>query len=190
MQLMYNINEISEIENALLRTAQLEYGKFFDNTNGLVSFSTDFYNEVDISFWLFMGFYAQVHNSLVLALISTLRKHDIQTNMMLRQALESVVLACYSAYNKDEKDFAQKNHEGLLVLDEKVLSKAYKWIETNYKTHYDKIKYMKNKINETSAHANILSVFNNAVFSHNNKIVTSFFDGNDEYLEHFIFMGY
>ena len=185
LQFMYNINEISEIENALLRTAPLEYGKFFDNANSLVSFTTDFYNKVDFNYWLFLGFSAQVQNSLFLAIISTLRRHDVQTNMMLRQALESVVLTCYSAYNKDENDFAQKTSEGLLILNEKVLNKTYKWLEANYKTHSDKIEFMKKHINETSAHSNILHVFQNTDLSQNRRIVTSFFDGNNEDMEHF-----
>ena len=182
---MYNIHEISEIENALIKTAPLEYGKFFDNANGLVSFTNDFYNQVDFNFWLFLSFSTQVQNSLFLALLSTLRRHDVHSNMILRQALESVALACFSAYNTDENDFAQKTPEGLLILNKKVLSKVYKWLEANYKIHSVKIEIMKKHINETSAHSNLLHVFRNTDFSIERKIVASIFDGNNVDTEHF-----
>jgi len=181
---MYNIIEISEIENALIKAASVEYGRYYENASSLVSLASDFFNKADFDFWVFLSLLSQVQNSLCLALLSTLRRHDVQTNMMLRHVLEAAVLACYSIHNKNEDNFAKQTSEGLLILNDKVRDKSYKWLESNYKSYSDKIKFMKDKINKTSTHANIMHAFYNTDFSSHRKIVVSIFDGNNEDIEH------
>jgi hypothetical protein len=185
---MYNLIEISEIENALVKSAAIEYGYYYENANSLVSLASSFFNKVDFDFWIFLSLQSQVQNSLSLALLSTLRRHDVQTNMMLRHALEACVLACYAVHSKNENDFVKQDPNGIVVLDTKVRKKANEWLETNYKSYSDRIKFMKEHINSTSAHANFKNAFINTDFSSQDKILINFFDSSNSDMEHFRIM--
>lgn len=106
--------------------------------------------------WIFISFLGKVHNSLLLALLATIRKHDVQTNMMLRQALESDVLACYALSEPVIESFTTEDQDGLLSSRKDVRTRAYKWLEEEYEDHSVKIKHMKDVINESSAHSDIM----------------------------------
>ncbi|MDD2218393.1 MAG: hypothetical protein PHW03_07205 [Eubacteriales bacterium] len=181
---MYNIQDISEMENALVISAPATYGKYFDNAYALVSFVQGFYGgSVATSKWIFLYFFNQLYNSLLLALLSTVRRHDVQAIMMLRQSLESVVFACYAAYNYKPEEFGEVLEDG--TLDAKKLhKKAYPWFESKYASHSVVIKSYKHKINEHYAHSNILLTLANTEVV-GNKIVSTFFDGSNEDPEHF-----
>jgi hypothetical protein len=176
----FRIEDLSNAENEIVKKAHENYGAVFDNANDLVSLTWEFPSEVDPEAWIFISFLSQVQKSLSLALLSAIRKHDVQTGMMLRYALESAVLACYALCNPHMDKFVRIDSDGVAQPKEEVLKKdAYKWIEKKYKTYSDKIKYMKGVINKSLAHANIILTTSNFDFLEP-EMKVSIFDKDDE----------
>lgn len=172
----FKIEYLSLTENKLVINAQRQYGHIFDNARNLVSLIWNFPKEVKREGWIFISFLSQVQKFLTLSLLSTIRMHDVQTNMMLRQVLESGVLACYALYNTKLESFGYINNStGLVHENTKATETAYKWLENNYKTYSDKIKYMKGKINELFAHSNMINTTNNFEFK-DSEMTVLFFD--------------
>lgn len=175
----FKIEDLSNAENEIVKKAHEDYGAVFDNANDLVSLTWDFLSNVDPKAWIFISFLSQVQISLSLALLSAIRKHGVQTDMMLRYALESAVLACYGLYNPNMNEFVRTDSDGVEHPNDKVRSKAYGWIEQRYKTYSGKIKYMKDVINASFAHANIFLTPSNFDFLES-EVKVSFFDKDDE----------
>ncbi|MBU3915638.1 hypothetical protein KKA14_08905 [bacterium] len=99
--------------------------------------------------------------------------------MMLRYALESGCLAGYALNNPNLDDFCYTDSSDCLYPKEKAKEKAYKWINNHFPSYSEKIKYMKDSINESFAHANILSAPKNYDSSETG-IRSLFFDRADK----------
>lgn len=175
----FKLEELSNAENELIKKAQLNYTYMFDNANNAVTFTWNFLSKVKPEAWIFVSFLSQVQKGLVLGLLSTLRKHEVQGFMMLRHVLESAVLACYGLYKPDLAEFGHIDSEGCAQVDEKAKDKAYKWIENNYSSFSKTIKFMKDTINKAFAHSSILLTPNTFEFEDNAMRVT-FFDKDDD----------
>jgi len=175
---------LSEAENELVRQAHKKFGKYFENAHNLVFLVRSFIADYKPDAFVFLLFLPQVTNSLFLSFISILRDHLVQHNHMLRHALESAVLAAYALCDTDVKHFGEINDKNILIQNDKVREMAYKWIETNYKNYSDKIKNMKDNINESYAHANILLTSANASFG-KRAYESSYFDKDLEYMNEY-----
>jgi hypothetical protein len=175
--MMKFIEELSKTEHTMVSSASENYGRFYNHAEEILKFLFAFIKSVDASAEVFIIFLSQIQKSLSLSTLSTVRQHDVQAQMMLRHALESAVLASYSLYERDIKKFADTNEQGYLFEIPGIKDKAYKWLEANYKTHNDKIRFMKTQvINKSTAHANIVSAFNNYDFEEQESIKITFFD--------------
>lgn len=182
---MISIEDLSETENILVNSASKEYGPIYENSRSLVLLMSEFIFKISRpEAWIFIGFLTQVQNSLYLALLSTIRRHDVQSLMMLRYSLESAVLACYALFDINPDNYAVIEPDDSLKIKGRVREKANRWLEANFKEHSGKIKYFKDVINDTSAHANFGPVFSNADFSKSEEIINHIFDDNLEDKEH------
>ena len=174
----YLITELSKHENRLIEEAPKEYGSIFENAHDLIFLTGNFIDRISPDGFVFSLFLPQVQKALTLSLLSCLRNHNVQFNMLLRYALESAVLAGYALKNINIDDFCFTDQQNCLYPKEKVKTKAYKWIEKDYPGYSEKIKFMKDTINESFAHANILSTSDN--FNFYGKVIKSeFFDKVD-----------
>lgn len=153
----FNIRKLPNKENTLVKEASKIYGVSFNNANKLVSLIWSIVSTSKATAYIFKFFLVQVQKSISLALLSAIRRHDVQCLMMLRQVLESAVLACYGLYETNSDVFGTLEPDGTLTVNENVKEKAYKWLEKNYKGYSDKIKFMKDTINEYAAHSNIVA---------------------------------
>jgi hypothetical protein len=171
----HQIIQLSEQENALIINAPTEYGNIFQNAHDLVYLTGHFISNIKPDGHVFSLFIPQVQKALTLSLLSCLRNHEVQLNMMLRYALESAVLAGYALNNPNLDDFCYTDSRNCLCPKEKAKDAAYKWINNNFPSFSDKIKYMKDSINESFAHANILSTPQNYSLS-KTEIRSLFFD--------------
>lgn len=169
------IKDLSETENEMVKKAYENYGNVFDNANKSVLLIWSFFSDVKPEAFIFISFLSQVRTSLSLALLSTVRRHDVQTHMMLRNALESAVLACYALYKTNWREFGNIDDIGCLQTNDNVLNNAYKWLGDKYKDFSDGIKSFKDIINELFAHANLAPAICNVNFSEL-KGETLFFD--------------
>lgn len=181
MELSVSINDLVSEEYELFYKAEDKYGESFVNALQLNTLLSIFVKSVSIDSYIFSLFYSQVKKHHTLALLSTSRRHHIQSMLTLRYVLESGVHAAYALVHPDEDKFVTKNDAGLLNSPNNLNDKSYKWIETNYSHHSKFIKFMKGEINERSAHSNLIQAFNN--FNLNGDLIeTPFFDIENTHL--------
>jgi len=174
----YSILDISEEEHKLVVTAREKYGEVFDTAHELVKFLTNFMESINRETYVFMSFLSLARKSLLLALLSTVRMHQVQTQMNIRQALEAGVKGAYALAFPDPERFAVKREDGTLEEKEDLVRCCYQWLEENYIEESNAIKALKKSINELFAHANIITTQNITEFS-NEKYLTTVFDKED-----------
>jgi hypothetical protein len=170
--------ELSKDEHLLVERAPSELGPDFVNAHDLVFFTWSFVSSVKPEAHVFSLFLSQVQKSLVLCLLSAVRDHDVQFHMMLRYTLENASIACYALFQTDHDAFYTTDEEDILYPKKKVNEKSYKWLKENYREHSDKIKNMKNIINDNFVHASILPTSKN-LYCSDNRIGNRFFDFHD-----------
>lgn len=99
------IARLNSLENDKLLEALEKYPAFFKLADDIVySLSREFVDSVRNENIIFLSFHSQVCTDLQLAGLSTLRNHDTQACLMLRHALESMVLAAYATIFKPGAD--------------------------------------------------------------------------------------
>ena len=169
---------ISQTEHDLVVNAATKYGAAFVNAHDLVMFSWNFLKKVGPDALAFTLFLSQFQKGITLSFLSALRNHEVQFNLMLRQVLEASALASYALHNPNVDDFGKPNADNCLFANRKVTGKAYKWLEKEYPMHSKSMKYMKDQINESYAHANILPASDSIQFELK-KIGSIFFNKPD-----------
>jgi hypothetical protein len=118
----------------------------------------------------------------MLALLSALRLHKVQTMMNLRQTLEAGAAAAYAIANPEIQNFVDVHEDGTLDPSKDLTVKRYKWLAANYPHASDVIKEKKELINNTTSHANIVTA--NQTFRVNESgdtVEAPFFDIEDDY---------
>lgn len=176
---MTGIQQLFELENELVAEAYEKFGEVLVNTDNLIILAGDFVGTVKLEGWLFISFFSQVLNALHLSLMSLLRQHMSQAQMILRYAIESSCLACYALYNYNRSDYLELDSRGAAVPKKGISSKAYKWLERKYPTFSEQLKFRKNMINEHYAHGGLFPAMKNYKFLQTGDMQSSFFDKED-----------
>lgn len=180
-----SFEQLAETEKELLLRAPERYGAFFYNAYNFVNLMNNLVKTVDDpNKYLFIAFLSQVKKHLTLALFSALRLHHVQKGLNLRQVLEASSWAAYAMAFKEKEKFCEKDTMGIVRVPKKLKEQKNLWLDGNFKIKSDEIKKMKEAINETVAHANIVYVFQNfkAGPAHTHGFQTLFFDFEDEYM--------
>ncbi|MCS7460362.1 hypothetical protein N0M98_09430 [Paenibacillus doosanensis] len=176
---MLTIEELSEIEHEEIISARSKYNNFFTNAKEIVEFTNQFldqYSNKQESYLFFM-FYSQMNISLKLAFLSIVRRHDAQTGMNIRYALETAVLAMYALKNPTIEEYYKES--GSAEELGKVKKAANNWFDTKYKEFSDNVKNLKVQLSNHMAHANLSQVINSFSLSGREGFETSFFDSED-----------
>lgn len=174
-----NIIEISKNEHDQVVNAANSYGPEFVNTHDLVVFCWSFLSSVKPDAFTFTLFLSQFQKSITLSFLSAIRDHEVQFNLMLRQALEAAALGGYALHNPNVDDFGKPDADNCLFVNTKIMEKAYRWLDKEYPKHSHSMKQMKMQINESYAHSSILSASDNIQYKAN-KIGSIFFDRHDQ----------
>jgi Mlc titration factor MtfA (ptsG expression regulator) len=95
----------------------------------------------------------------MLAVLSTVRLHKVQAMMNLRQAVEAGACAAYAIANPDHTHFVDADEHGILDPSQNVAKKRYRWLDQNYADASKAIQEIKDKINATTAHANLINAY-------------------------------
>lgn len=177
----FSLVDISETENKLIAEAKDKYGKVYENAENLVFLLWDFLKSAEADAWIFVSFLSQVQKFATLSLLSTLRHHNAQSLMNIRQIFEASVLATYSLHERDDKTYYYKDEHDVACVKEDAKGKAYKWLDENYKTHSDSIKNQKGTINSMWTHSSILLTPFNFELKSDQKFSTSLFDKEDDF---------
>jgi hypothetical protein len=103
--------------------------------------------------------------------------------MNLRQVLEAGACAAYAIANPNHEDFVDTDEHDLLDPSQKLAVKRYKWLEQNYPAGSTAIKEIKDGINVSTAHANLLTTHNTFRPKYEDGWFSApFFDIEDEHL--------
>lgn len=122
-----------------------------------------------------MNMYFRVRNLLVMSFMSIQRHENIQSYLVLRNALEATVLAGYiHACPNEFESFDQRD----IVFDpkKKLSNRARAWMEEGAKPYNKDIKRAKDDINRLFAHASVRSSFGNIRHDESGEIIASQFD--------------
>lgn len=178
----FSIENLSSQENELTKRAKQDYGKIFDNAHASVSLLWEFIDSVDKErTYMFMLFLSQVRKSVTLAMLSAIRRHEVQIYMMLRQALESACRAVYGLHFQNQEEFKKIiKHNTFEQVNDKIKNKCYPFIDTHYPHHSKIIKDWKDEINNMFSHANMTTAHSTFEYL-DDKIGNSFFDKEDDF---------
>jgi hypothetical protein len=145
------IGEIIESERWLVLAAPERYGDYYKHALDASMLMTSFVKSLDPDRFVFGRYHAWVKKHHLLALFSTVRLHQAQAAMDLRQVLEAGSLAAYAIANPDPSLFVTEDKNGLLNSSSKLTGKAYRWLDQNHLQSSRNIKELKDAINETTA---------------------------------------
>lgn len=177
----FSLTNISEEENILINEAKNKYGGVYNNAENLVFLLWDFLESVEADAWIFASFLSQVQKFAILSLLSTIRHHNAQSLMNIRQFFEAGILAAYSLHERNDTTYYYKDKNDVDYAKENVKGKAYQWLEKNYKSHSDSIKNQKEIINSMWTHSSILLTPLNFELKSDKKFLTSLFDKEDDF---------
>jgi hypothetical protein len=176
------IGEILDSEHEMALHAEEHYGEFYANANAFVALFGSFIKSIDRDRYIFAMFLSQARKHHMLALLSVVRLHHIQAMMDLRQVLEAGACAAYAIANTDPKDFADVDEQGILIPSQELTVKRYKWLDANFSAGSEAMKGMKEAINKSAAHSNIVYEHNNFQLGEGEQVFgTPFFDIEDDY---------
>jgi hypothetical protein len=131
---------------------------------------------------MFGGFFSLMKKHHMLALLSIVRLHKVQAMMNLRQVLEAGAAAAFAIANPDQEHFVKTDVQGLLDASPELSKKRYKWLDENYKERSASLKKIKEQINVSSSHANIISAHNTfRIEESGERAGAPFFDVEDDY---------
>jgi hypothetical protein len=175
------IEDIIESEHVMVLTAPQRYGEYYALARDMSAFLSFVVKSTDRDRAIFVRFLSQVKKHHLLAVFSTVRLHQIQAMMNLRQVLEAGACAAFAIANPEPTHFASTTPEGTLDTS-KNLKDAYKWLNKKFPQGSSNIQAMKERINSSTAHANIVYTQNNfRLGDSGNEFSTPFFDIVDEY---------
>ncbi|MBW4081275.1 hypothetical protein [Paenibacillus sp. S150] len=172
------IEYVSCSEHELIVNAREKYDDFLLFSEEAIILLTKSFVSVHPKCDVFLLFFSQIQKALTLSLLATIRKHDVQSSLMLRIALESSIYAGYALDKTNVFDFVNIDENGFAHENENVKKKALKWIDDNYNHFSITFKNYKDMINSSAAHSNILSAFNNFSIGIKDSITINLFDND------------
>lgn len=141
------------------------------NVEDLIALLSDVVTSEDKKAGTFYLLSGQVRNDLFLCLLSSLRRHETQSKLMKRQAIEISCLATYSLVEPEIDKFLGQDENGAKPI-QKTLDRSFKYVSNQFTAHSHRLKQIKDMINNFYAHG---SMFN----SLRNESHIGFFDKQD-----------
>jgi hypothetical protein len=154
------IGQIIDSERDMVLTAPQRYGKYYDTALQCSVLFTQFLKSIDPDRWVFGSFHALAKKHHTLALFSAVRLQKVQAMMNLRQTIEAGACAAFAIANPDHAAFVDTDEHGILDPSPGLAGKRYKWLNKNYPDGSTAIREMKQQINVSVAHANLISTHN------------------------------
>lgn len=175
--------EIIETEHQLAISAAERYSEYYKHAEATTSLISFFAKSVPQTLPIFARFWSQTKKHHLLALLSTVRLHQSQAMMDLRLTLEAAVCAAFAIVHTDPALFADTAEDGILDPSQALARKRYRWLDDNFPDASLYIKGHKHRINNATAHANIVST--HRIFAlQGREYILPFFDIEDEYYTH------
>lgn len=167
-------------EHEMVLDAEKRFGPHYLLAADATSILSTFVQKVHRKQRHFSLFLSHAKKHLVLALLSTLRQHQVQATMNIRQALEAGCVAAFALGNPDAQFYPSSEGENVFEYAEKHRATVYRWLDENFRSYSDVIKASKKNINVGTAHANV--IFASNVFEEtDSEFETPFFDVEDDF---------
>ena len=178
----YTLEDLINKEQDLALSAGTAHGEYFTHAVQMITLLNNMVLSIDIpTRFLFVAFLSQVKKHIVLALLSAVRRHHVQTGMNLRQVLEASGWAAYALAFEDLSLFQVVGPNGLEVPD-RLKGAMHSWLATNYPVKSQEMRRLKDQINKSVAHANIAYAFQTFNLGKDKPgFVTTYFDGEDDF---------
>jgi hypothetical protein len=107
--------ELVDSERSLVLSAEARYGKYYLNARACSIFVSRSIESVELSHHDTFGrFFAQLKKHQMLALLSAVRLHKVQSMMNLRQVLEAGAAAAFAIANPEMHHFVDTDENGLV----------------------------------------------------------------------------
>jgi hypothetical protein len=177
------LEAIVESERSMFFDGEARYGRYFKHARAATMYLSLCVVSVDHDHSDTFGrLFSLMKKQHTLAFLSALRLHKVQSMLNLRQVLEAGAGAAYAIANPDVRGFADIDAFGIMDPSQKLATNRYRWLDKYYPDRSKWIADVKGRINEQTAHANIVSA--DATF----RIVQTadvvnlpFFDAEDEH---------
>lgn len=177
------IAEMIDSERLMVLEAQERYPRFYPHAEEAAHFLSTFIKSIKADRWIFGSFLSHAKKHAMLALFSTVRLHQVQAHMNLRQVLEAGAAAAFAIANPEHGHFVDTDEHGILAPSQELTKKRYKWLEDKYPDSSAAIKGLKATVNQLGTHANLVSADNSfRINEADGSFDAPFFDIEDEYL--------
>jgi hypothetical protein len=177
------LDALFEEEDRLLRQASGKYGKHFGHACEATALLSFFITSANYDREIFLRYMSHAKKHHTLAVMSTVRRHKVQAMLNLRFALESAANAAFALCNPALENFLVDGPGSPAQKTEAILGKAYKWLAKTLPDYSEALKNVKDNINATAAHSNIVYTASTFRFDPDlsETAETPFFDMEDPY---------
>jgi len=151
-----NLGDYIHLEEVTLQESLQNNRDILTNVHELIMLLSDVVISEDKKAGSFYLLSSQVRNDLVLCLLSSLRRHETQSKLMKRQAIEKACLSTYSLVEPDIDKYLGQDENGAKPV-QKTLDRAFKYIGKQFPSHSHRLKQIKDMINNFYAHGNMFN---------------------------------
>lgn len=177
--MIINIGTLIKQEQKVIESSLEEYRSLVTNTDNLINILKDIVKIKNREAAAYYFLVNQLQNGLYQCLLSMLRRHEVQAQLILRHSVEIACLTIYSLHNTKIEKFITKDNIGAKPV-QNVLKESYKWLDKKYSQESKQLKLLKDQINEYYAHGNMFNSFKTVNI---NKKSIDFFDKKDTLME-------
>jgi hypothetical protein len=152
----------------------------------------DMVTEVDLEFYLFFYYFAQIHKYIFLAITSALKHHAMPSLFFLRNSVEAMTISLYALNNQTEIEniISKTDEKGIFLKEnsEKIKSNAYIWLKNNEPIINDRFTNVKMNQLHMGSHIDPTSIFRNTKYE-KTELMTSIFDEEDyKYIKYLLWL--
>ncbi len=152
------LEEIIDSERAMLLDALARYGQHYAHARATTMYLSLCIVSIEFDrMEMFGRLFSLMKKHHTLSFFSALRLHKVQAMMNLRQVLEAGASAAFAIANPEAHHFVDTDPFGILDPSPKLTKKRYRWLDEKYPDKSKWIADTKQKINTTTAHANVIS---------------------------------
>jgi hypothetical protein len=150
------IEEIIDSEALLAATAPEQYGMYYLHARNVTIFISKCLASIDPGYDFFAGFYAHVKKHHLLALLSAVRLHYVQTQMDIRQVVEGGAWAAYALTHTEAREFVHIDKRGILRPKTELSNKRDQWLTDKFPKNWSYLRGVRSQINKYGTHANLV----------------------------------
>ena len=150
------IEEIIDSEALLAANAAARYGMYYLHARNVTTFLSKCLASIDPGYDFFAGFYAHAKKHHLLALLSAVRLHHVQSQMNVRQVIEGGVWATYALAHTEVSSLVRIDKRGILRPNTELSNKRDKWLAERFPKNWEYLRRLRSQINKYGTHANLV----------------------------------